>query len=71
MTLLGKLLEAVRTLSFIVILLLICTVAPTSHRGFIFVEDPEAYGLNSVKPDNDRDMYGVSMLHQLHCLVKS
>jgi hypothetical protein len=45
--------------------------APRDHRGFIFVEHSEAYGLGSERSDNGKKMYGVSMLHQLHCLVCS
>ena len=47
------------------------SIAPRDHRGFIFVENLEAYGLGSQRSDNGKKMYGVSMLHQLHCLVRS
>ena len=45
-------------------------IAPRDHRGFISVENPEARKLDD-GTGSRKDMYGVSMLHQLHCLVQS
>jgi len=42
---------------------------PTEHPGFIFIENPENYNLAySPSEDSAKEMFGVSMLHQLHCL---
>jgi len=45
------------------------SVALGVHQGFIAVENSKEYGLGSAPSDNGKEMYGVSMLHQLHCLV--
>ncbi|KAK6064687.1 hypothetical protein SCUP515_11658 [Seiridium cupressi] len=43
-----------------------------ASKGFIAIKDPESYSIPPglpYKPDSSRRVYGLSMFHQLHCLV--
>lgn len=37
-------------------------------RGFVFVDNPEQYGLPPGQQTDDGPIYSVSLFHQLHCL---